>query len=353
MVISSTGNLRTLLENIKSLDFFNRLFGWRRIEKLNTVAYHEFLTMTHALEAINAQNNQAQIQIRQIYGDLEDQKNQYSQLKTDHDALKNSTGSIYDVLINRENELAALKESELRNGLRLIESEQESERLREIIDQYIRLFQEKENELGVLKEADSKNTQRILELNKESDKLQNAIVQFTRKLNLKESDPGVLKETDPENTKRIVRSHVMIRNAGNSSEKRILLVEDDSNFSKMLEDLLMEIGYTVVGIAVSGEEAITMAGGVSRVDVILIDIHLAGEIDGIETARRIKGLYGTPTIFMTAHADNETIRRVVVTESDGYLVKPINRQELFANIEIAIYKKRKNDSLIERRAATN
>ena len=56
---------------------------------------------------------------------------------------------------------------------------------------------------------------------------------------------------------------------------------------------------------------------------------------------------------MTAHADNETIRRVVVTESDGYLVKPINRQELFANIEIAIYKKRKNDSLIERRAATN
>ena len=145
----------------------------------------------------------------------------------------------------------------------------------------------------------------------------------------------------------------MIRNAGNSSEKRILLVEDDSNFSKMLEDLLMEIGYTVVGIAVSGEEAITMAGGVSRVDVILIDIHLAGEIDGIETARRIKGLYGTPTIFMTAHADNETIRRVVVTESDGYLVKPINRQELFANIEIAIYKKRKNDSLIERRAATN
>ncbi|MGA9086167.1 MAG: hypothetical protein WB284_05575, partial [Methanoregula sp.] len=84
MVISSTGNLRTLLENIKSLDFFNRLFGWRRIEELNTVAYHEFLTITHALEAINAQNNQAQIQIRQIYGDLEDQKNQYSQLKTDH-----------------------------------------------------------------------------------------------------------------------------------------------------------------------------------------------------------------------------------------------------------------------------
>ena len=64
MVISSTGNLRTLLENIKSLDFFNRLFGWRRIEELNTVAYHEFLTITHALEAINAQNNQAQIQIR-------------------------------------------------------------------------------------------------------------------------------------------------------------------------------------------------------------------------------------------------------------------------------------------------
>jgi|SRR5208337_3348194 len=353
MVISSTDNLRTLLEDVKSLGFFNRLFGWRRIEELNSVAYHEFLTLTNELEAIYAQNNQTQIQIRQIYSDLEDQKNQYFQLKTDHDALKNSTGNIYDVLINRENELVALKESELRNAGRLLELEQESGRLREIIDQYIQLFQEKENELAALKEADSKNTQRIIELNRESDKLQTAIVQFTQKLNLKESDPGVLKEADPENTKRIVRSHVMIRNAENSSEKRILLVEDDSNFSKMLEDLLMEIGYTVVGIAVSGEEAITMAGGAGRLDVILIDIHLEGEIDGIETARKIKGLYGTPTIFMTAHADNETIQRVVMTESEGYLVKPINRQELFANIEIAIYKKRKNDTLIERRAATN
>ena len=145
----------------------------------------------------------------------------------------------------------------------------------------------------------------------------------------------------------------MIKNLENSSEKRILLVEDDTNFSKMLETLLMEIGYTVVGIAVSGEEALKMAGGKSRLDVLLVDIHIEGEIDGIDTARKIKGLYGTPTIFMTAQADDETIRRVVLTESEGYLVKPINRQELFANLEIAIHKKRKNDAFMERRAAVH
>ncbi len=354
MAISSTDNLRKLLGNIKSLGFLDRLFGWSQIEELNSVAYTEFQIIINELEAVYVQNNQAQIQIRQIYNDLENQKNQYFQLKTDNDALRNSTGNIYDVLMNRENELGALKESELRNVKRLIELEKECERLRAIIDQYIQLFQEKENELNILKEADSKNTQRIIELNRESDKLQSAIEQFTQTLHLKSSDLDTLKESDSKSTKRIVRSHVMTRNSENSSEKRILLVEDDSNFSKMLEDLLKEIGYTVVGIAVSGEEAIAMAGGESRLDVILIDIHIEGEMDGIETAREIKGLYGTPTIFMTAQADDETIRRVVMmTESEGYLVKPINRQELFANIEIAIQKKRKNDAFIERRAATN
>ena len=353
MVISSTDNLRTLLENIKSLGFFDRLFGWGRIGELNSVACNEFRNIVKELDAIYAQNEQAQTRIRQIYSDLEDQKNQYSQLKTDHDALKNSTGNIYDVLINKENELGALKESEMRNTRRLGELEKECERLRSVIDQYIQLFQEKENELGALKEADSKNTQRILELHKESDKLQSALEQFTQKLHEEEFDPDTIKPADSKNPRRSLRSHVMIKNSENSSEKRILLVEDDTNFSKMLEALLMEIGYTVVGIAVSGEEALKMAGGESRLDVLLIDIHIEGEIDGIDTARKIKGLYGTPTIFMTAQADDETIRRVVLTESEGYLVKPINRQELFANLEIAIHKKRKNDAFMERRAAVH
>ena len=353
MVISSTDNLRALLENIKSLGFFDRLFDWRQIGELNAAASNEFRTIINELEAINAQNELTEIRIRQLYSELEDQKNQYSLLKTEHASLKNSTGNIYDVLVNRENELGALKESELRNARRLIELEKECERLRVVIDQYIQLFQEKEKELGTLREADSKNTLRIKELHKESDKLQAALDQFTQKLQAKECDPDTLKQADSKNARKIARSNVMIGNPANSSEKRILLVEDDSNFSNMLEHLLVEIGYTVVGIAVSGEEALAMAGSESRLDVILIDIHIEGEMDGIETARHLKGLYGTPTIFMTAQADDETIRRVVLTESEGYLVKPINRQELFANLEIAIHKKRKNDAFTVRRAAVN
>ena len=83
MVISSTDNLRTLLENIKSLGFFDRLFGWGRIGELNSVACNEFRNIVKELDAIYAQNEQAQTRIRQIYSDLEAQKNQYSQLKTD------------------------------------------------------------------------------------------------------------------------------------------------------------------------------------------------------------------------------------------------------------------------------
>ena len=103
MVISSSDNLQTLLENIKSLNFFGRLFGWRRIEELHSVAYNEFQTIINEMQAIYAQNNLAQVQIRQLYNELEHQKDEFSQVKAERDALRNSTGNIYDVLVNREN----------------------------------------------------------------------------------------------------------------------------------------------------------------------------------------------------------------------------------------------------------
>jgi DNA-binding NarL/FixJ family response regulator len=119
-----------------------------------------------------------------------------------------------------------------------------------------------------------------------------------------------------------------------------------------LEETLKRIGYTVVGIAMSGEEAIAMAGE-PLPDVLLMDIHIQGEIDGIEAAKKIKGLYGTPIIFLTAYSDDETIRRVVMAEAHGYMVKPINTRELFASIESALYKKRKIDFFMEQQAAAN
>ncbi len=144
----------------------------------------------------------------------------------------------------------------------------------------------------------------------------------------------------------------MMKNPENPAEKRILIVEDEGLVAMTLEETLRRIGYVVVGIAMSGEEALTLTGE-QHPDVILMDIHLQGEMDGIEVAYKIKGLYGTPIIFLTAFSDDETIRRVVQTEASGYLVKPINTRELFAGIEAALYKKRKLDSFMEQQAAAN
>ena len=134
--------------------------------------------------------------------------------------------------------------------------------------------------------------------------------------------------------------------------KRILLVEDESVFALSLEETLTRIGYTVVGVAMSGTEAIALAGG-QQPDVILMDVHLHGEMDGIETAHKIKGACGIPVIFLTAYSDDETIRRIVLTEPDGYLVKPINTRELFASIESALYKRRRIDQFMEQQAAAS
>jgi CheY-like chemotaxis protein len=333
-MVSSTNNLKTLLETLKSLGFFDRVFGWSRIEALNFVAYSEFQTMISEcqmmiseLTRIQAQNEQAQNFVRMISNELENQKNQYSQLKEDYDILRNSTGNIYDVLTNRERELSELKESESRNGERLVELEKESDRLCAIIDGYLRLNQEKENELRALKEADVKNTQKITELIWESDKLRTAFEQFSQKISQEEPVS-------------ITSDHEISRSPKNPHEKRILLVEDDPDVAGVIKAMLKHIGYTLVGIAASSEKAITMANE-SRPDIILLDIHLEGEADGIVTAKKIKELFGTPIIFLTAHSDDETIYRIVMTESEGYLVKPINPRELFANIEIALHKKQK------------
>ena len=334
MAVSSTDNLRNLIENIKSLGFFDRLLGWDRIGELNAAAGSEFRAILGELEALRAQNEQAGIRIRQLSDDLASQRTQYSRLRTEHYELKNSTGNISDVLASREKELGDLRDSEQKNTRRLVELENERQRLGSVIERYTELFREKESELGALKDADSKNTQRIAELRKESDKLQAALGQFAQRLQGEESDP---------HAKKPVHTHILSKNAGNPDEKRILLVEDDPDFSSMLESLLKEIGYKVIGIAASGEDALVLAGSGKRIDVVLIDIHIEGDIDGIETARQIKMLYGIPTIFMTAQPDDESIRRAVLLESEGYLVKPINRQELFATLEIAIHKKRKHD----------
>jgi len=119
--------------------------------------------------------------------------------------------------------------------------------------------------------------------------------------------------------------------------KKILIAEDDPITGHLLTRMLEEEGYTVVGVVAVGEEALTVTGNL-RPDIILMDIFLAGNVDGITASEEIREILNIPVIFMTSSTDAEVIERVKVTEPYGYLVKPVTRERLFSVLEIGFYK---------------
>ncbi len=120
------------------------------------------------------------------------------------------------------------------------------------------------------------------------------------------------------------------------SDKKILIAEDEAIVAKDLCDSLKSLGYLVAGVVRTGEEAIEKAA--DKADLILMDIRLAGKIDGIEATRQIRSRFSTPVIYLTAYADEEMLERAKVTEPFGYLVKPFQERELRPAIEMALYK---------------
>lgn len=122
-------------------------------------------------------------------------------------------------------------------------------------------------------------------------------------------------------------------------EKTVLIVEDEGVVALSLQAALTKMGYRVVGIAMTGKEAILLTND-KKPDVILMDIHLKGDMDGIQTTEKINEISDIPVIFLTAYADDETVSRATKTRSHSYLVKPYNPRELYSNIEFAIYKRR-------------
>lgn len=121
------------------------------------------------------------------------------------------------------------------------------------------------------------------------------------------------------------------------SKTCILIVEDEGITALALEETLQEKGYEVMGMASSGEEAIERALS-DQPDLILMDIKLQGEIDGIEAANRILAARDVPIIYLTAHSDKNTLERAKRTAQFGYVLKPIRDRELQINIEMALYK---------------
>ncbi len=122
-------------------------------------------------------------------------------------------------------------------------------------------------------------------------------------------------------------------------QKKVMIVEDEGVVALSLKSTLSKMGYSVTGIAITGREALKMAVE-TQPDVILMDIHLKGEMDGIETTEKIHEVSDIPVIYLTAYTDEETLNRALKTDICSYLVKPYNPRELYSNIEFAIYKRR-------------
>ena len=117
----------------------------------------------------------------------------------------------------------------------------------------------------------------------------------------------------------------------------ILVVEDERITAKDLQVQLQDLGYTVPTTVSSGEAAVQRVAEV-RPDLILMDIHLAGKMDGVETARQIWTEFRIPIVYLTAYADEQTMQRAKVAEPFGYLVKPFTTRELKTTIEMALYR---------------
>jgi len=121
------------------------------------------------------------------------------------------------------------------------------------------------------------------------------------------------------------------------SDANILIVEDEAVTGMDIQKSLVEMGYSVCAIATTGELAVRKAGELHP-DLILMDIMLAGKMNGIEAAEQIKKQYHIPVVYLTAYSDDSYLAKAKLTEPFGYILKPFREMELKTTIEMALYK---------------
>ncbi|MCD6185632.1 MAG: response regulator [Deltaproteobacteria bacterium] len=121
------------------------------------------------------------------------------------------------------------------------------------------------------------------------------------------------------------------------SNLKILVVEDEAIVARDLKNSLENLGYEVTDVVASGEEAVARALALSP-DLVLMDIMLKGDVDGVEAADRIRKEIDLPVIYLTAYADEDTLKRAKITTPLGYILKPFDERELHTSIEIGLYK---------------
>jgi len=120
------------------------------------------------------------------------------------------------------------------------------------------------------------------------------------------------------------------------SDYKILIVEDEFIEAMSFEQSLKCSGYDVIGIASTGEDAIEKVTNF-KPDLVLMDILLKGEMDGIEVAAQIKENFDIPVVYLTAHPEESAVQRAKLTSPYGYIIKPVDKTDLKNTIELALY----------------
>lgn len=132
------------------------------------------------------------------------------------------------------------------------------------------------------------------------------------------------------------------------AKTNVFVVEDESIVSKDIQHSLKKLGYNVVGSAATGEKALEKIEDTNP-DVVLMDIMLKGDMNGIETADQVKEKHNIPVIYLTAYADENTLSKAKVTEPYGYIIKPFKEIDLHTSIEMALYKHGKETEIRKER----
>src|SRR5450830_1257179 len=122
-----------------------------------------------------------------------------------------------------------------------------------------------------------------------------------------------------------------------SSKPRVLVVEDELIVARDIEQQLLDLGYACVGCVNTGELAVAHAEQL-KPDLVLMDIQLAGAINGIAAAQQIRSQFALPVVFLTAFAADDVLARAKLTEPFGYILKPFSERELRTVLSMALYK---------------
>jgi CheY-like chemotaxis protein len=126
----------------------------------------------------------------------------------------------------------------------------------------------------------------------------------------------------------------------------ILIVEDEAVLATDLAESLKDHGYEVLDVVSTGEDAVEKSLQL-KPQIVLIDIHLKGHLDGIQAAQQIRESLDIPVIYLTAYTDSTSLERAKLTEPHGYLVKPVDEKELRITLEMALYKSHAEKQLRE------